>query len=274
MNWIYMYKNLKNSKKYIGQTNNLERRKNEHRSVSFNPISGNFKDYFHQALRKHGEDKFEIIVLYSGDCDQEQLNKLEIDFIQRYKTHVSQWGYNLTWGGQGAKKESQYDGELIKQRIIEGIKYLDIKKEFNCSLSFISSINWGYRFYDSKINYPLRKQHDFNGDEIYPQMINLLQDPRYRFQEIADRLNCSYATVKSFNAGNLAKHKYWQGDYPIRDRYFCDKPNWYYALELLQTTKLSMRKIARNYAHISDKVLTDINHGIKIPQPGIKYPIR
>lgn len=276
MNYIYMYINKTNNKKYIGQTNNFERRIREHRSIAFNKKSGNYNDYFHMALRKHTENNFEIQVLWSGHNTQKELDELEIQYIQDYKAHVSQWGYNLTWGGQGTKKSSYYENfeDDIKTAIRNNVKYKDIQEKFGCSPSFISSINHGLRFYNPNENYPINKFHYFNADDIYPQMICLLQDPRYRFQEIANKLNCSYATVKSFNNGSLQKGKYWHGEYPIRDRYFCERPKWYQCLELLRNTTLPIRVIARDICHISDKVATDINRGVKIPQPNISYPIR
>lgn len=36
MKYIYLYRNLINNKKYVGQTNNIERRKKQHRDDSFN----------------------------------------------------------------------------------------------------------------------------------------------------------------------------------------------------------------------------------------------
>lgn len=52
--YIYQYTNLINNKKYIGQTNNFQRRVNEHKSASFNPNSINYDDKLHQAIRKYG----------------------------------------------------------------------------------------------------------------------------------------------------------------------------------------------------------------------------
>lgn len=276
MNYIYMYHNTKNHKNYIGQTNNIERRIREHRSVAFNKHSGNYHDYFHQALRKHTEANFDIEILWSGECSQYELDILEQEYILKYHAHVSEGGYNLTWGGAGYKKTSKFlrDADDIKEEIKKGTSYTEISKKFECSPAFISSINHGLRFFDPDEHYPLNSFHYFNADDIYPQMVALLQDPRYRFKEIAEKLECSYDTVKAFNNGKLQKGKYWSSNYPIRDRYFCDRSRWFQALNLLLTTNIPMRTIGRKICNISDSVMTKLNHGDLLHQEGVEYPIR
>ena len=58
--YTYKYTNLINNKKYIGQTNNLERRIREHKSCSFNPKSVNYNDKIHQAIRKYGKANIQL----------------------------------------------------------------------------------------------------------------------------------------------------------------------------------------------------------------------
>ena len=275
MNYIYRYFNKNNHKNYIGQTNNLERRIREHRSVSFNPHAGNYHDYFHQALRKHGEAAFEIEILWQGENTQEELDALEKHYIQQYHSHVSENGYNLTYGGKQYKKLSQYskNAEDIKAEIKKGTPYSEITKMFNCSASFISSINHGLRFFDPEETYPLNRYKYFNADDIYPQMVAMLLDPRYRFKDIAAQLNCSPETVKAFNAGRLHKHQYWDKEYPIRDRYFCNRPQWFQALECLQDLSLSKEAIMKK-CHVGERVLNKINRGEVLHQDDIDYPIR
>ena len=51
MNYIYCYTNKINGHKYVGKTNNLERRKREHRSNANNPLSKEYNYLFHRKLR-------------------------------------------------------------------------------------------------------------------------------------------------------------------------------------------------------------------------------
>jgi len=56
MKYIYKITNLINNKMYIGQTNNVNRRWNEHRTKNTNSI-------IHKAIQKYGEENFKIEVL-------------------------------------------------------------------------------------------------------------------------------------------------------------------------------------------------------------------
>ncbi|MBQ2397792.1 MAG: GIY-YIG nuclease family protein [Bacteroidales bacterium] len=105
---IYMYENLINHKKYIGQTTKpiLERHKN-HKSQKYN-------SYFHNALSKYGEECFEITILDYG-FDADELNAKEQYWINFYETLKS--GYNLTAGGKGSSgyKHSKETIQYLKE---------------------------------------------------------------------------------------------------------------------------------------------------------------
>lgn len=51
MYYIYCYTNKVNNHKYVGQTNNLERRIREHRSASINPNSNSYNHLIHAKIR-------------------------------------------------------------------------------------------------------------------------------------------------------------------------------------------------------------------------------
>lgn len=96
---IYKAINKVNGKIYIGQTiQSLNRRIQKHIRRSLGK-----KDnlYFHSAIRKYNKENFiwEII----AECNSlEELNKVEIDMIEKYNTFEN--GYNLTAGGNGIAK--------------------------------------------------------------------------------------------------------------------------------------------------------------------------
>ena len=52
MYYIYRYTNKNNGKSYIGQTNNIQKRKNGHRSSAYNQKDHDYNNAFHAALRK------------------------------------------------------------------------------------------------------------------------------------------------------------------------------------------------------------------------------
>jgi len=85
-----------NSKKYVGiTTTSFKERKQSH--ISHRNTSGLA---VHAALKKfYGSETWEII----GKADSwEDLTELEIKLIEHHKSHISENGYNLTRGGDGA----------------------------------------------------------------------------------------------------------------------------------------------------------------------------
>lgn len=99
---IYMYTSP-SGKMYIGQTINEKSRKNQHRSRT-----SKLQTYFGRALSKYGYDNFTYKVLIRFKSVEDKiklnrvLNKLEMRYIKLYQTNNSEFGYNLTLGGDGA----------------------------------------------------------------------------------------------------------------------------------------------------------------------------
>lgn len=102
---IYKITNILNNKSYIGQSVNLERRKNEH-------FSGNTKQYIDEEIALVGKEYFTFEILEY--CTQDKLNELEQYWINYYDSFYN--GYNKTKGG-----EYQYCGRPIitKEDVIE-----------------------------------------------------------------------------------------------------------------------------------------------------------
>lgn len=87
---IYKITNKKTGKSYIGQSTNIERRLNEHKTVgekSRIPVD--------IAIKKYGKDSFiyEVIEL----CSIDELNIKEQYWINYYNTFFD--GYNCNQGG-------------------------------------------------------------------------------------------------------------------------------------------------------------------------------
>jgi group I intron endonuclease len=83
-----------NNKKYIGITQNINKRKTTHKSRAKN----GYKGFFYNAIRKYGWDniQWEIADGYKGI---EKLGEIEIKKIAEYKTQDRKYGYNITPGG-------------------------------------------------------------------------------------------------------------------------------------------------------------------------------
>lgn len=86
---IYLIENKINGKKYVGQSIDIERRWKDHRTRKDDaPI--------HLAIQKYGVDNFSFSILQ--ECKREELNKLEVFFIEKLGT-FGKGGYNLNRGG-------------------------------------------------------------------------------------------------------------------------------------------------------------------------------
>jgi len=107
---IYKVTNIINNKSYIGQTQfSLEQRKRSH------IIEGrNDNLYFHNALKKYGDEKFNWSVIESCE-NKEELDEMEFHYIKQYNT-ISPNGYNLTYGGEGSH------GRKLSNETIEKIR--------------------------------------------------------------------------------------------------------------------------------------------------------
>lgn len=85
MSCVYVLKNTKNNKMYVGQTNDLARRMKEHAGWENKSLIG-------KAIRRYCWKAFDIHVFYVEEVDY-----LEREMIQRLGT-LSPAGYNVMRG--------------------------------------------------------------------------------------------------------------------------------------------------------------------------------
>jgi len=93
---IYIIKSKTSGKSYIGQTNTTAEKRWKKHLTELRRREGCRALY--SAIKKYGENDFEVITLKSGDFTREELNVLEQKYIKEQKT-LSPFGYNLTTGG-------------------------------------------------------------------------------------------------------------------------------------------------------------------------------
>lgn len=109
---IYVITNLKNGKKYVGQSCDVVRRIRTHKLLL---SSGRHKNrHLQAAWDKYGAAWFSFEVIES--CPIDDLNKREVFWIKHYNS-FSQNGYNLTLGGDGSR--GYRFPESTKQRLRE-----------------------------------------------------------------------------------------------------------------------------------------------------------
>lgn len=160
---IYRFLNIVNGKSYIGQSTNIEGRKQAHLREYKNPNSHSYNSKFYRSLRKYGPDKYKFFILTSNDSfSKTDLNSLEVFYIQHFNSY--KYGYNSTPGGDsfgfGASRELNVaDVEIIKERILStNDTFESIASNYKVSPSLISMINTGAIWNNENgYSYPLRE---------------------------------------------------------------------------------------------------------------------
>ena len=99
---IYVITNLITGKKYIGYTNNTNKRFANHRSCGERGVGSCTQLY--KSMKKHGVDNFLFEVLRSDIASVDEAKRLEIELIAEYDTYHN--GYNANAGGTGGDMSS------------------------------------------------------------------------------------------------------------------------------------------------------------------------
>lgn len=201
MSGIYQYVNKINGHIYIGLSKNIERRIKEHKKSAFNP---NDKDYnlpIHRAIRKYGENNFDINIL--EECADEELQDREKYWIKYYNSYELQEHYNLTPGGEISGENNIHRGEehgnakLTESQVkmcrlfySQGKRSKDIYNKY-----FKDIINWGGFE---------RMWHGKTWKHVMPEVFNTNPHPgKYTLED------CEYIN-KMFKESNLSLKQFSQ----------------------------------------------------------------
>lgn len=269
--YIYCYTNKITNRKYVGQTNDLKRRKREHRSNSFNENSSEYDLLFHKKIRQYGEENFIFSVLEEVETENIQVvNEREIYWIAEMRSYVEEYGYNLTRGGDNHEHERIYSPEIVaqvKDYIKQGISYSEIHNQLKISIGYISGINNGLYFKDLNENYPLYKYQQSKEDLNY--IIELLLNSDLQLTEIAKITGKAYSTIKKINSGALYPNLF--KSYPIRKKNCQEKKADLIKQLLLQG--VSKKEIIQQTG-VSRQTVDRINQGKTHYDEKLTYPLR
>lgn len=156
---IYKVTNELNNQVYIGQSTNIQKRWNKHKTSPFNRNSIGYDSFFYRAIRKYGIENFSFSVLEL--CKKEELNTKEIYWIKFYDSNNPDNGYNLTLGGYSGTPLVLSLEEVKEIKILLKTTNLSqevISQNFNISQKMVSSINTGENWYSDGETYPLRQK--------------------------------------------------------------------------------------------------------------------
>lgn len=121
-------------KSYIGRSLNLKERLNKYKNLLCSEQQG-----IYHAILKYGWENMIVTILYSEnrtDTTNDLLNKLEIEFIDRYNTLVPN-GYNLKSGGN-----QPVLSEVTKLRMSISGKKKKLSEEHKKKLSIAQNKSW------------------------------------------------------------------------------------------------------------------------------------
>jgi group I intron endonuclease len=112
MFYIYKLTCLENGKGYVGVTNKpsgrMARHRYEARHGSILPL--------YCAMRKHGIENFEMIILQKTPDRNQAYNVLEPQLIKEHNTNIG-LGYNLGPGGEGYHLRGRHHSEETKEKM-------------------------------------------------------------------------------------------------------------------------------------------------------------
>ena len=293
MYYIYKFTNKKNGKHYIGQTNNLQKRYNGHKSESFNPKASGYWLPFHCAIRKYGIENFSFDTLeeiMDGES-QNFVNEREQYFIQYYNSLKDNNGYNVTIGGDGCPKPPlSYEEKLersklftgkeiqdIQKRLLNDEEFDDIEKIYSPKLkrTFLVNINTGTNFYNPDFNYPLKKNAKSRFSQKEIQEIKTMIKQGLTYKTIQDKFGIkSPGYISMINSGKYFYDK--NETYPLCDKQGKKAQNEAWVEQIRQeilNTSTPLLQIAKKF-NKSYATVKNINSGRSHKKEGLTYPLR
>lgn len=242
--------------------------------------------YLYKAFRKWGIKNFTFQIL-EENIEVKQLNLKEEEWIKKYNSSNSEYGYNLTQGGVRTVKS--IINEQIAKAIIRDIKtqkdmtFVELAALYNVSREVISDINCGETWYFTNENYPIRDNSAFKNilteQDVYD--IYAMLKKHISLTDIAKQYGVSVTNISNINKGKIYKYLE-ENEYPlyipVNSKKWLDQDKVKEIINLLETTDYIYVKIG-NIVGVGRKTVSGINNGTLyrdiLDKIGVlKYPIR
>lgn len=251
---------------YIGQTNNVQRRIQEHKhdKRAHKPI--------HNAIVKYGFENFDLSIEYYG----EDYNNVEKALIKKYDSMNKEKGYNIISGGQDSSGEDNPMSKIsfkqkckIENLLIEtDIPIKRISEITGVSVRTICNINIGAAWKNDSLTYPIRRYK--LSKKAVDSIIADLMNEKIPLDEIAEKYSIQRYTVLSINKGT--SHHRDNLKYPIRN-IFLSQDKIIEIITLLSDSDYTEKDIA-DILNVKRSTVYRINTGTSYRQENIEYPIR
>lgn len=184
-------------------------------------FSQNDLDNIIKLLRETDIPMYKIAQEYS--CVRktiESINKGETYFNKELSYPIRKQKYKPKKGvgNPNSKLTKESLESLIYDLQNTQIQMKDLQKKYNISLSVITNINTGRRYYNSKLKYPLRIKNTsrkklFSINQLL-EIKSLLQNKNLSMKLIGEKFGCSSDIISDINSGNRQRQAEWT--YPIR----------------------------------------------------------
>jgi group I intron endonuclease len=182
MQAIYQIQNIINNKIYIGSTNNIRKRWNNHRSKLNNNIHEN--KYLQQAWNKYGQNNFEFSIIEEVQ-DFNRIEK-EIFYLNEKKSYERHIGYNFDKNPTDKSgKNNPFYGKQHSQEVKDKIKLLannrseELKKK-------MGEKNIGQNNKSAVLNW-----------ENVKEIRKLYSDGNETYRSLASKFNVAKSTIQS-----------------------------------------------------------------------------
>lgn len=288
--YIYKYVNKINGHVYIGQTNDLQKRHNGHKSDSLNPKSHSYDYPLSNAFRKYGIENFTYEIIEEVD-NREKANEREIYWIEKLRSHISQGGYNITKGGDSHNGQKVPWKELLKRgkiftpeeiidiqnQLIQGALYNDLIEQYKPRLTrtFLSNLNHGTNYKNPNLNYPLKK--DFSGELSHftkEEIQNIKTDIKNGIKYIDIQNKYGIESAGFISGINNGKYFFDKNEkYPLCLKGCADKSWIWPCIKDIIYSKDSLVKIAEKYGK-AESTIKKLGQGRANKQDKLLYPLR
>lgn len=284
--------NFPNGKIYIGISNDIKRRINEHNTDFRNNLP------IELAVQKYGEIKSFILLEEINPLERDLMREREKYWINFYKSNIREIGYNLSEGGDGADLGSgNCQAKISEQEYLEICDLLknkldmtmqEIADQYHIHISSLSKINRGHTYWHEGIDYPIRTykmskkmisgyknpKARYSKDQI-DEVYNLLQESNLTVFEIENKTGVKAEVIRRINSGqtyvkedfHFPLRKLGQGSKQLNKNEVEEIYN------LIQNSNKSLASIARLY-NVKPKTISSINCGNTYRKREYTYPLR